>query len=185
MREHNHDEHTHTTMNHDHHHADFKELFIKSLPLAVPILVLSPIMGIRLFFQFEFMYSDILVAVLSTLLLIYGGKPFYEGAVDEFKSSALGMMALVSLGISVSYIYSVYAVVSRYLFSSHIMDFFFEFASLVLIMLLGHWIEMKAVGEAGNAQKALAELLPKQAHLVMDDGAVSMVLMQVSKFLLH
>ena len=175
MKEHNHDEHTHTTMDHEHHHADFKGLFLKSLPLAFPILVLSPIMGFKLFFQFEFMYSDILVAGLSTLLIIYGGRPFYEGARNEFRSKAPGMMALVSLGISVSYLYSVYAVVSRYLFNSHIMDFFFEFASLVLIMLLGHWIEMKAVGEAGNAQKALAQLLPKQAHMVMEDGMVHRV----------
>ncbi len=181
MKEHSHNEHTHGDHSHhehddhSHHHGDFKAMFFRSLPLAIPILVLSPIMGVKLFFQFEFMYSDILVAILSTLLLLYGGKPFYQGAVDEFKSKAPGMMALVSLGISVSYLYSIYAVISRYLFHAHIMDFFFEFASLVLIMLLGHWIEMKAVGEAGNAQKALAELLPKQAHLVMDDGSVTMV----------
>lgn len=82
------------------------------------------------------------------------------------------MMALISLGLSVSYLYSIYAVLARYVTGEHIMDFFFEFASLLLIMLLGHWIEMKAVGEAGDAQKSLAELVPKDAHVVLEDDAI-------------
>lgn len=158
---------------HDHHHhGDFKEIFLKSLPMGIIILLLSPIMGVSLPFQFTFQYSDILVALLSTILYIYGGKPFYMGAVDEFKEKAPGMMALVTLGISVSYFYSVYAVIARYVTGEHVMDFFFEFSSLVLIMLLGHWIEMKAVGEAGDAQKALAELVPKDAHVVLEDDSI-------------
>ena len=158
---------------HDHHHhGDFKELFLKSLPLGIIIMLLSPMFGFQLPFQFTFQYSDILVALLSTILYIYGGKPFYMGAVDEFKEKAPGMMALVTLGISVSYFYSVYAVIARYVTGEHVMDFFFEFSSLVLIMLLGHWIEMKAVGEAGDAQKALAELVPKDAHVVLEDDSI-------------
>lgn len=82
------------------------------------------------------------------------------------------MMALITLGIGVSYLYSVYAVIARYVTGEHVMDFFFEFASLLLIMLLGHWIEMKALGEAGNAQKSLAELVPKEAYVVLEDDAV-------------
>lgn len=157
---------------HHHHHGNFKELFLKSLPLGIIIMILSPIMGLTLPFQFTFQYSDILVAVLSTALLIYGGKPFYQGAVDEFRQKAPGMMALVSLGISVSYLYSIYAVIARYVTGEHVMDFFFEFSSLILIMLLGHWIEMKAVGDAGDAQKALAELIPKDAHVVLEDESI-------------
>src|SRR5699024_1321217 len=80
---------------------------------------------------------------------------------DEFNSKAPGMMSLITLGITVSYAYSVYAVAARYVTGEHVMDFFFEFTTLILIMLLGHWIEMKALGEAGDAQKALAELVPK------------------------
>ena len=155
-----------------HHHGNFKELFLKSLPLGIIILVLSPMMGITLPFQFTFPYSDIIVAILSTILLIYGGKPFYQGAVNEFKQKAPGMMALVSLGITVSYLYSIYAVVAQYMTGKNVMDFFFEFASLILIMLLGHWTEMKAIGEAGDAQQSLAELLPKDAHLVLDDDSI-------------
>ena len=168
---HEHIDHSHHA-GHHHHHGNFKELFLKSLPLGIPILILSPMMGISLPFQFTFQYSDIVVAVLSTMLLIYGGKPFYQGAVDEFKQKAPGMMALVSLGISVSYLYSIYAVVIRIITDEHMMDFFFEFASLVLIMLLGHWIEMKAVGDAGDAQKSLAELLPKDAQIVLEDESI-------------
>ncbi|MER2109824.1 MAG: copper-translocating P-type ATPase [Desemzia incerta] len=171
--EHNHGDH-HDHMGHGghHHHGNFKEIFLKSLPLGIVILILSPLMGITLPLQFTFPYSDILVAVLATVLFVYGGKPFYQGAVDEFKQRAPGMMALITLGVTVSYLYSMYAVAARYLTNEHVMDFFFEFASLILIMLLGHWIEMKAVGEAGDAQQSLAELLPKDAHVVLEDDSV-------------
>lgn len=177
--QHDHSDHDHSGHNHDHmdhsghahhHHGNFKEIFLKSLPLGIIIMILSPMMGITLPFQFTFPYSDILVAILATVLFIYGGKPFYQGAIDEFKQKSPGMMALVTLGISVSYIYSLYAVIARYVTGEHVMDFFFEFASLILIMLLGHWIEMKAVGDAGDAQASLAALVPKEAHLVLADG---------------
>ena len=169
---HEHHDHGDHGGHHHHHHGNFKELFLRSLPLGIIIMVLSPMMGITLPFQFTFTYSDILVTILATILLAYGGKPFYQGAVDEFKQKAPGMMALVSLGISVSYLYSIYAVFARYTTGEHVMDFFFEFASLILIMLLGHWIEMKAVGDAGDAQQALAELVPKDAHVVLEDNSI-------------
>ncbi|AZP03616.1 copper-translocating P-type ATPase [Jeotgalibaca ciconiae] len=168
-----HDHHNHEGGHeHHHHHGNFKEILLKSLPLGIPILILSPMMGVTLPFQFTFPYSDILVVILSTILLVYGGKPFYQGALDEFKQKAPGMMALITLGVSVSYVYSVYAVIAYYLTGEHVMDFFFEFASLILIMLLGHWIEMKAVGDAGDAQQSLAELLPKDAHVVLEDDSI-------------
>ena len=158
---------------HDHHHhGNFKELFLKSLPLGIIIMLLSPMAGFDLPFQFPFPYSDIVVAILSTILIIYGGRPFYQGAVDEFKQKEPGMMALVSLGLSVSYLYSIYTVIASYVTVEQIMDFFFEFASLLLIMLLGHWIEMKAIGEAGDAQEELAKLVPKDAHVVLDDDSI-------------
>jgi len=155
-----------------HHHGNFKELFLKSLPIGIIIMLLSPMAGFELPFQFAFPYSDIVVAILSTILIIYGGRPFYQGAVDEFKQKEPGMMALVSLGLSVSYLYSIYTVIASYVTGVQIMDFFFEFASLLLIMLLGHWIEMKAIGEAGDAQEELAKLVPKDAHVVLDDDSI-------------
>lgn len=167
------DHHDHAGMGHEHHHhGNFKEIFFKSLPLGLVIMLLSPLMGISLPFQFTFPYSDLVVAALATVLFVYGGKPFYQGAMDEFKQKQPGMMALITLGVTVSYLYSMYAVIVRYISHVHVMDFFFEFASLILIMLLGHWIEMKAVGEAGDAQKSLAELLPKDAHVVREDDSI-------------
>lgn len=158
---------------HDHHHhGSFKELFLKSLPLGIVIMLLSPMYGFELPLQFTFPYSDIVVAILSTILIIYGGRPFYQGAVDEFKQKEPGMMTLVSLGLSASYLYSIYAVIITYVTGEYVMDFFFEFASLLLIMLLGHWIEMKAIGEAGDAQAALAKLVPKDAHVVLEDDSI-------------
>lgn len=168
-----HNHHDHSGGGHEHHHhGNFKQLFLRSLPLGLIIMILSPMMGVKLPFQFTFPYSDIIVAVASTILLIYGGKPFYQGAINEFKQKTPGMMALVSLGVGVSYLYSVYAVIASYTMDTEIMDFFFEFASLILIMLLGHWIEMKAVGDAGDAQKSLAELVPKDAQIILEDDTV-------------
>jgi Cu2+-exporting ATPase len=155
-----------------HHHGSFKEIFLKSLPLGIAILFITPLMDIQWPFQIIFPYADVVAAVLATILYIYGGKPFYMGAKDEFNSKAPGMMSLITLGITVSYAYSVYAVAARYVTGEHVMDFFFAFATLLLIMLLGHWIEMKALGEAGDAQKALAELLPKDAHVVLEDDSI-------------
>ncbi|WP_086943897.1 heavy metal translocating P-type ATPase [Trichococcus pasteurii] len=155
-----------------HHHGSFKEIFLKSLPLGIAILLITPLMDIQLPFQIIFPYADVVAAVLATILYIYGGKPFYMGAKDEFNLKTPGMMSLITLGITVSYAYSVYAVAARYVTGEHVMDFFFEFATLLLIMLLGHWIEMKALGEAGDAQKALAELVPKDAHVVLEDDSI-------------
>ncbi len=181
---HDHNEMEHSQMDHSemdhgamgghahHHHGSFKEIFLKSLPLGIAILLITPLMDIQLPFQIIFPYADVVAAVLATILYIYGGKPFYMGAKDEFNSKAPGMMSLITLGITVSYAYSVYAVAARYVTGEHVMDFFFEFATLLLIMLLGHWIEMKALGEAGDAQKALAELLPKDAHVVLEDDSI-------------
>ena len=155
-----------------HHHGSFKEIFLKSLPLEIAILLITPVMDIQLPFQIIFPYADVVAAVLATILYIFGGKPFLMGAKDEFNSKAPGMMSLITLGITVSYAYSVYAVAARYVTGEHVMDFFFEFATLILIMLLGHWIEMKALGEAGDAQKSLAELVPKDAHVVLEDDSI-------------
>ena len=175
----NHSEMDHSEMDHGamgghahHHHGSFKDIFLKSLPLGIAILLITPLMDIQLPFQIIFPYADVVAAVLATILYIFGGKPFFMGAKDEFNSKAPGMMSLITLGITVSYAYSVYAVAARYVTGEHVMDFFFEFTTLILIMLLGHWIEMKALGEAGDAQKALAELVPKDAHVVLEDDSI-------------
>lgn len=170
----NHDHHDHH--NHEHHdhsnHGNFKKLFLISLIPGILLMVISPMMGVKLPFQFTFPYSDILAVILATLLLLIGGKPFFSGLISEFKQKSPGMMSLVSLGLGVSYIYSVVAVILRYVSNLETMDFFFEFASLILIMLLGHWLEMKAISKAGSAEDSLLELLPKSARLVQDDNSI-------------
>ncbi len=170
--EHNHQNH----MNHDnhasHHHGNFKVKFFVSLIFAIPIILLSPLMGVNLPFQFTFPGSEWVVLILSTILFFYGGKPFLSGGKDEIATKKPGMMTLVTLGISVAYIYSLYAFYMNNFSSAtgHTMDFFWELATLILIMLLGHWIEMNAVGNAGDALKKMAELLPNSALKVMDNG---------------
>lgn len=129
-------------------------------------------MGVNLPFQFTFPGSEWVVLILSTILFFYGGKPFLSGGKDEIATKKPGMMTLVALGISVAYIYSLYAFYMNNFSSAtgHTMDFFWELATLILIMLLGHWIEMNAVGNAGDALKKMVELLPNSAIKVMDNG---------------
>ena len=160
--------------NHHAHHGDFKKIFLRSLPIGLIIMWISPLMGLEIPFPFQytFPYSDIVAIILSTVLIIYGGKPFFQGAVKEFKQKSPGMMALVSMGLGVSYLYSIYAITMRYITHMHYMDFLFEFASLILIMLLGHWIEMVALGNAGDAQESLAKLLPKQAQVLLEGDLI-------------
>lgn len=168
-----HDNHaSHHHSGHAHHHGNFKVKFFVSLIFAIPIILLSPLMGVNLPFQFTFPGSEWVVLILSTILFFYGGKPFLSGAKDEIATKKPGMMTLVALGISVAYIYSLYAFYMNNFSSAtgHTMDFFWELATLILIMLLGHWIEMNAVGNAGDALKKMAELLPNSAIKVMDNG---------------
>ena len=168
-----HDNHaSHHHSGHAHHHGNFKVKFFVSLIFAIPIILLSPMMGINLPFQFTFPGSEWVVLILSTILFFYGGKPFLSGGKDEIATKKPGMMTLVALGISVAYIYSLYAFYMNNFSSAtgHTMDFFWELATLILIMLLGHWIEMNAVGNAGDALKKMAELLPNSAIKVMDNG---------------
>lgn len=168
-----HDNHaSHHHSGHAHHHGNFKVKFFVSLIFGIPIILLSPLMGVNLPFQFTFPGSEWVVLILSTILFFYGGKPFLSGGKDEIAEKKPGMMTLVALGISVAYIYSLYAFYMNNFSSAtgHTMDFFWELATLILIMLLGHWIEMNAVGNAGDALKKMAELLPNSAIKVMDNG---------------
>ncbi|MGX0674198.1 heavy metal translocating P-type ATPase [Staphylococcus hominis] len=167
----NHASHHHHS-GHAHHHGNFKVKFFVSLIFAIPIILLSPMMGVNLPFQFTFPGSEWVVLILSTILFFYGGKSFLSGGKDEIATKKPGMMTLVALGISVAYIYSLYAFYMNNFSSAtgHTMDFFWELATLILIMLLGHWIEMNAIGNAGDALKKMAELLPNSAIKVMDNG---------------
>ncbi|HDV6264353.1 TPA: cadmium-translocating P-type ATPase [Staphylococcus pseudintermedius] len=180
--EHHHHQHMHEShhphshhMHHDdhahHHHGNFKMKFFVSLIFAISIIIFSPMMGVQLPFQFTFPGSDWMVLILATILFIYGGQPFLVGAKGEIASKKPGMMTLVTLGISVAYIYSLYAFYLNHFSDAtgHTMDFFWELATLILIMLLGHWVEMNAVGSAGDALKKMAALLPNKVIKVTNN----------------
>nr|WP_281241541.1 heavy metal translocating P-type ATPase [Isobaculum melis] len=175
----NHAEMSHEGMDHSMHMGNLKQKFFVSLCLAIPIIILSPMMGINLPFQMTFTGSDWIVLILATILFFYGGMPFLQGAKMELKGKNPAMMTLISLGISVAYLYSVYAFISnQFLQNGHVMDFFWELATLILIMLLGHWVEMNAIQNAGNALQKMAELLPSTATIVNEAGDLKIVSLQ-------
>ncbi len=161
------------------HTGDLKRKFFICLIAAVPVIVLSPMMGITLPFQFTFPGSQWIVLALSSFLYFYGGRPFLKGAKDELKEKRPAMMTLVTLGITTSYLYSLYAfVVNNFTHGRHVMDFFWELATLIVIMLLGHWIEMRVVMGAGDALSGMAALLPANVSVKQPDGSFVSVPLQ-------
>jgi len=158
-------------MDHTMHMGNFKQKFWFSLVLAIPIIFLSPMMGVDLPFQFTFLGSDWLVLILASILFFYGGEPFLSGAKMELKQKSPAMMTLIAMGISVSYFYSIYAfIMNKMMPQNHVMDFFWELATLIVIMLLGHWVEMNAVSNASDALQKMAELLPDKVKRLNKDG---------------
>ncbi|PID21393.1 copper-translocating P-type ATPase [Sporosarcina sp. P3] len=171
---HQHSEHHHENDHHEHHnhydhHAqmveDFKRRFYISLIVTIPILILSPMIQMFLRVDWRFTGDLYILFALSTFIFFYGGKPFLVGAKDELKDKTPAMMTLISLAIIVAYVYSTAAVFG---FAEH--DFFWELATLINIMLLGHWIEMRSVMGASKALEELAKLMPSEAHLIDEDG---------------
>ena len=154
----------------DHHRhmaEDFRRRFFFSLILMVPILALSPMIRHWTGLNTVFPGDRLVLAGLSTLLLIYGGKPFITGAAGELSRKSPSMMTLISLAILTSYLYSTAVVL--WLGG---MDFYWELATLIVIMLLGHWIEMKSVLGASGALEELTRLLPEVAHRKEPDGTL-------------
>jgi Cu2+-exporting ATPase len=170
----NHKKDEHIGHNHSEHHGhmieDFKKRFWISLVITIPILLLSPLvlqfLGLKDAFRFS---GDIYVLfVLSTFTFFYGGWPFLKGLFDELKKKQPGMMTLIALAISVAYFYS-----GAVVFGVKGEVFFWELATLIDIMLLGHWIEMKSVMGASKALEELAKLMPDEAHKIDDEGNVA------------
>jgi len=164
------DEHAVHEDHHDHHLMmvnDFKRRFFVSLFITVPILLLSPMIQMFMRVDWRFAGDTYILFALSTVLFIYGGKPFLTGAVDELKKKSPAMMMLIALAISVAYVYSAMTV-----FVLTGGDFFWELATLITIMLLGHWIEMKSVMGASKALEELVKLMPDVAHMIHDNGDV-------------
>ncbi len=150
---------------HNHHAmmiADFKKRFYVTLILTLPIMLLSAMIQHFIGVNWQFAGSQYILFALSTIVFFYGGNPFLKGMVAEVKAKTPGMMLLIGFAISVAYIYSVAIV-----FGLAGMDFFWELSTLILIMLLGHWIEMKSVAGASKELELLVQLMPADAHMVM------------------
>ncbi|WP_379167220.1 copper-translocating P-type ATPase [Paenibacillus roseus] len=146
---------------------DFKKRFYISLVVTIPILLLSPMIQMFLNVDWRFSGDMWILFALSSFVFFYGGWPFLKGAVDELKEKLPGMMTLISLAIVVAYLYS-----SGSTIGLTENDFFWELATLVVIMLLGHWIEMRSVMGASKALEELAKLMPSIAHLIDDNGNI-------------
>ncbi len=152
---------------HDHHAmmiADFKKRFYVVLVLTVPIMLLSTMIQHFMGVSWQFTGSSFILFALSSVVFVYGGWPFLTGLVSEVRAKNPGMMFLIGFAITVAYSYSVAIV-----FGLKGMDFFWELTTLILIMLLGHWIEMRSVMGASNELELLVQLMPADAHMVMPD----------------
>ncbi len=172
MKEHTRSSITHDKGHHDHHAhmvADFQKRFWVSLIVTVPILILSPMIQHFLVLgdSIRFSGDKYVLFGLSSVVFFYGGYPFLKGIFSELKSAKPGMMTLISIAISTAYVYS-----SAVVFGLKGNIFFWELATLIDIMLLGHWIEMKSVMGASKALEELVRLMPSDAHKVMPDGSV-------------
>ncbi len=167
---------------HHNHHAhmvaDFRKRFWIALVLSIPVIILSPMLqglaGLRDTLHFT---GDLMVsAAFSTVIFFYGGWPFLKGLADELRKKAPGMMTLIAIAIGTAYVYSVAVV-----FGLEGKVFFWELASLIDIMLLGHWIEMKSVMGASKALEELVKLMPSEAHKMFDDGRIEDVPVETLK----
>lgn len=162
-------------MDHDHHNhhthmiEDFKRRLKISVPLTIPILILSPIvqqlLGIEQFINIPF--QNFINLFLSSIVFFYGGWPFLIGLRDELKDKNPGMMTLIGIAISVAYLFSIAVTLG---FPGEVL--YWELATLIDIMLLGHWIEMRSVMGASRALEELAKIMPAKAHKIMRAGKI-------------
>ena len=169
----------HGEMGHDHHKMmieDFKKRFWIALILTIPILVFSPMIQRFLGYEWLLPGNAYILFGLSTIVYFYGGWPFLKGLKNELKEGAPGMMTLISMAISVAYFYS-----SATVFGLVGEDFFWELATLIDIMLLGHWLEMKSVLGASKALQLLVSMMPSEAHRVKGDSVEDVKLEDLQK----
>jgi len=159
--------HQHNNGDHSGHHAtmikDFKQRFWISLILTIPVLVLSPMIQNFLGYSFSFQSSEYVLFGLSAFIYFYGGWPFLTGIVNELKQKQPGMMTLIAVAITVAFGYS-----TATTFGLEGKKFFWELATLIDVMLLGHWIEMKSVMGASQSLQKLVQMMPSEAHRLKD-----------------
>ena len=150
---------------HHHHAMDYRKRFIVCLILTVPVILLGELPTGTVILSFP--GSELAVTVLSSIIFFYGGYPFLRGSLEELMRESPGMMTLIAVAVTVAYIYSL-AVAA----GVEGMVFFIELVTLIDVMLLGHWIEMKSVKGASDAIAGLARLLPAEAHLLSDGKVI-------------
>jgi len=153
----------HQSNDHSAHISDFKIRFFISAILTIPILVLSETIQLWLGFELTFPFQKETVFIISTFVYFYGGWPFLKGMVGEIKKKHPGMMTLITMAISVAFFYSTATV-----FFITGSDFFWELATLIDVMLLGHWVEAKSIMGASRALEELVKIMPTTAHLFRD-----------------
>jgi P-type Cu2+ transporter len=167
----NHDAHGGHGVDHSGHELVFRDRFWVSLVLTIPVLLFSPMVQQWVGFSMpEFPASQFVGPLFALAIFIYGGVPFIQMAIPEVRSRKPGMMLLISLAISVAFVYSLFAV-----FFSPGSGFFWEMATLIDIMLLGHWIEMRSVRQASGALNELAKLMPDTAERITVSGETEVV----------
>jgi Cu2+-exporting ATPase len=188
--QHEHDEHSghdhsahggHDHGGHDHsahgghggHAAHFRRLFWIMLVIALPVVAFSPMFAMLLGYDVpDNLFFTAISPVLGTVMFIWGGAPFLTGGLAEIKARQPGMMLLIALAISVAFVSSWGATLGLL---DHQLDFWWELALLIVIMLLGHWIEMRSLAQASSALDTLAALLPDEAERLDADGSVETV----------
>jgi Cu2+-exporting ATPase len=171
-----HDDHGGHGDHHRHMIADFKKRLAVSTVLTVPILLLSPLIQQFLGFSLEFPGDRYALFALSTFLFLYGGWPFLHGTYTEVRDKNPGMMTLIGLAIFVAYAYS-----SAVVFGLSGKMFFWELATLIDIMLLGHWIEMRSVLGASRALELLVKMMPAEAHVVRGEEITDIPLEEIKR----
>ncbi len=166
-----HDKHEGNDEHAGHHTEDFLKRFWICLALTIPVLLLSHMIQSWLGFTFRFTGDKYVLLFLSSIIYFYGGWPFLTGLVRELKHRVPGMMTLVAVAITTAYVYSVAVI-----FGLKGMDFFWELATLIDIMLLGHWLEMRSQMAASRALESLVALLPSIVHVHRDGQTVDIPL---------
>lgn len=164
---------------HNHHRMmieDFKKRFLVSLILTLPILILSDMIQHWLGIKIEFKGEGAILFTLSTVAFFYGGWPFLKGFYNELVKRSPGMMTLIALAITVAYVFS-----TAVIFGFPGQDFFWELVTLIDIMLLGHWIEMKSVLGASKALELLVSMMPSEAHRIIDGNIEDIKLEDLNK----
>lgn len=178
---HHHDEHSHEDHhNHHDHHAhmieDFKRRFYINTALSIPVLLFSTMIQQFLGYSLTFPGMDYVSAALATLIFVYGGWPFLKGLKDELTTDGAGMMTLIGIAITVAWAYSTAVVLGL-----EGKVFYWELVTLIDIMLLGHWLEMRSIMGASRALEKLAELMPSEAHLVDGDDIKTIKISEIKK----